>query len=118
MVMVCDSEKKSSAVGGIMGGLHGEITDGTVNVLISQRISTFIIRRTAKSWVTNDAAYRFEREWMKRLSLTADRAAAYPASSRRADCKRCCGCLPKQPEKRAAVRYARQICSWQRNRGR
>ncbi len=77
MVMVADAEK-NSALGGVMGGLHSEITDATVNVLIeSAYFKPSSIRRTAKKLgITSDAAYRFERGVdMETVVFAADRAA-------------------------------------------
>jgi phenylalanyl-tRNA synthetase beta chain len=111
MVMVADAEKHS-AIGGIMGGLHSEITDGTVNVLIeSAYFHPSSVRKTAKTLgITSDAAYRFERGVdMETVIFAADRAAEliqrvaggiitsgvvdiYPTS---------------HPEKQAIVRFAR-----------
>lgn len=111
MVMVCDSEK-SSAVGGIMGGLHSEITDGTVNVLIeSAYFKPSSIRRTAKKLgITSDAAYRFERGVdMETVVFAADRAAQLIQQV--AGGQIASGVVdvyPTQhPEKQATVRYTR-----------
>ncbi len=111
MVMVCDGEK-SSAVGGIMGGLHSEITDATVNVMIeSAYFAPSSIRRTAKKLsITSDAAYRFERGVdMETVVFAADRAAEL--IQKVAGGQIASGVVDvyptKHPEKHVSVRYAR-----------
>ncbi|MCU0424406.1 MAG: phenylalanine--tRNA ligase subunit beta [Candidatus Kapabacteria bacterium] len=111
MVMVCDAEK-SSAVGGIMGGLYSEISDGTVNVLIeSAYFKPSSIRRTAKKLgISSDAAYRFERGVdMETVVFAADRAAELIQQV--AGGQIASGVVDvyptKQPEKQVTVRYAR-----------
>ena len=111
MVMVAD-EEKNSALGGVMGGLHSEITDATVNVLIeSAYFKPSSIRRTAKKLgITSDAAYRFERGVdMETVVFAADRAAQLIQEV--AGGQIASGVVdvyPTQhPEKQATVRYAR-----------
>ncbi|MFN3426766.1 MAG: phenylalanine--tRNA ligase subunit beta [Candidatus Thermochlorobacter sp.] len=62
MIMICDAEKPV-AIGGIMGGLHSEISDSTTNVLLeSAYFNPSQIRRAAKKLgLSTDASYRFER---------------------------------------------------------
>jgi phenylalanyl-tRNA synthetase beta chain len=61
-VMICDAEKPV-AIGGVMGGLHSEISQTTKNVLLeSAYFNPTAIRRTAKRLsLSTDASYRFER---------------------------------------------------------
>lgn len=111
MVMMADAEK-NSGLGGVMGGLHSEITDATVNVLIeSAYFKPSSIRRTAKKLgITSDAAYRFERGVdMDTVVFAADRAAEL--IQKVAGGQIASGFVdiyPTQyPEKQATVRYAR-----------
>jgi len=61
-VMICDAER-AVALGGIMGGLNSEITEGTTNVLLEA--AYFLptrIRRTSKALgLQTEASQRFER---------------------------------------------------------
>lgn len=62
MLMICDGQKPV-ALGGVMGGLNSEISDGTTRVLIESAYFTpTSIRKTSKkTGLSTDAAYRFER---------------------------------------------------------
>ncbi|MBW1866172.1 MAG: phenylalanine--tRNA ligase subunit beta [Deltaproteobacteria bacterium] len=62
MLMICDADKPI-AVGGVMGGLHSEVTPATTRVLIeSACFDPVSIRKTAKQLGLNtDASHRFER---------------------------------------------------------
>jgi phenylalanyl-tRNA synthetase beta chain len=61
-VLICDGEKPV-ALGGVMGGMNSEISEGTTNVLLeSAYFDPSRIRRTAKKvGLQTDASYRFER---------------------------------------------------------
>ncbi|MGA7276648.1 MAG: phenylalanine--tRNA ligase subunit beta [Desulfocapsaceae bacterium] len=62
MLMICDG-RGPVAVGGVMGGLHSEVTDQTNNVLLeSACFNDVSIRKTARRLnLSTDASYRFER---------------------------------------------------------
>lgn len=62
MIMICDAHRPV-AIGGIMGGMHSEISDRTTNVLLeSAYFNPSQIRRTSKKLgLSTDASYRFER---------------------------------------------------------
>jgi phenylalanyl-tRNA synthetase beta chain len=62
MLMICDG-RGPVAVGGVMGGLHSEVTDQTSNVLLeSACFNDVSIRKTARRLnLSTDASYRFER---------------------------------------------------------
>src|SRR5687767_1152036 len=62
MLVIADSEKPA-AVAGVMGGLHSEVTTGTVNVLLeSARFDPLSVRKTARALtMKSDSSYRFER---------------------------------------------------------
>lgn len=62
MLMICD-ERRSIAVGGVMGGENSEINDNTTNILIeSAYFNPSSIRKTAKKLgIQSEASYRFER---------------------------------------------------------
>ncbi len=62
MIMICDAQRPV-AIGGIMGGLHSEISDQTTNVLLeSAYFNPSHIRRASKKLgLSTDASYRFER---------------------------------------------------------
>jgi phenylalanyl-tRNA synthetase beta chain len=62
MIMICDAQRPV-AIGGIMGGLHSEISDRTTNVLLeSAYFNPSQIRRASKKLgLSTDASYRFER---------------------------------------------------------
>ncbi|MEW6616598.1 MAG: phenylalanine--tRNA ligase subunit beta [Thermodesulfobacteriota bacterium] len=61
-LMICDGEKPV-AIGGIMGGLNSEVSEGTSNVLIeSAYFNPTNIRKTSKKLgLQTEASYRFER---------------------------------------------------------
>src|SRR5688572_862050 len=62
MLVIADAEKPA-AVAGVMGGLHSEVTTGTVNVLLeSARFDPLSVRKTARALaMKSDSSYRFER---------------------------------------------------------
>jgi phenylalanyl-tRNA synthetase beta chain len=62
MLMICDG-RGPVAVGGVMGGLHSEVTDQTSRVLLeSACFNDISIRKTARRLnLSTDASYRFER---------------------------------------------------------
>ncbi len=62
VIMICDAQRPV-AIGGIMGGLHSEISDQTTNVLLeSAYFNPSHIRRASKKLgLSTDASYRFER---------------------------------------------------------
>lgn len=74
MIMICDA-LQPVAIGGIMGGLHSEISDSTTNVLLeSAYFNPRAIRKAAKQLgLATDAAYRFERgvDWGQVRSAAA-----------------------------------------------
>jgi phenylalanyl-tRNA synthetase beta chain len=62
MLVIADAEKPV-AVAGVMGGLHSEVTAGTVNLLLeSARFDPLSIRSTARALaMASDSSYRYER---------------------------------------------------------
>ena len=62
ILLICDAEKPV-ALAGIMGGLHSEISDNTVNVLIeSAYFNPVTIRKGSKQqFLSTDSSKRFER---------------------------------------------------------
>ena len=62
MLMICDG-RGPVAIGGVMGGLHSEVTDQTSKVLLeSACFNDVSIRKTARRLnLSTDASYRFER---------------------------------------------------------
>lgn len=62
MLMICDAEKPV-AIGGVMGGLHSEVDDTTVDVLLECALfDAKSIRATRRALsMSTDASYRFER---------------------------------------------------------
>ncbi|MCS7212361.1 MAG: phenylalanine--tRNA ligase subunit beta [Chloroherpetonaceae bacterium] len=74
MIMICDAVQPV-AIGGIMGGLHSEISDTTTNVLLESAYfhPKFIRRAAKKLGLSTDASYRFERgvDWGQVRSAAA-----------------------------------------------
>lgn len=62
MLAICD-EKGPTAIAGVMGGAHSEISDKTTNVLIeTAAFDMHTVRATSrKLGLTSDSSYRFER---------------------------------------------------------
>jgi phenylalanyl-tRNA synthetase beta chain len=62
MLMICDAERPV-AVAGVMGGLHSEVDDATVDILLECALfEPKSIRATRKALgLSTDASYRFER---------------------------------------------------------
>jgi phenylalanyl-tRNA synthetase beta chain len=78
MLMIADADRPV-AIGGVMGGLESEVTDGTkVIVLESAYFNPLSVRRTSKRLgLKTEASMRFERGADPRLPVTAmERACA------------------------------------------
>lgn len=77
MLVIADAEKPV-AVAGVMGGLHTEVTAGTVNIFLeSARFDALSVRKTARALaMKSDSSYRFERGIDPTLPDRASRRAA------------------------------------------
>jgi phenylalanyl-tRNA synthetase beta chain len=77
-LFICDGNGPT-AIAGVMGGLHSEVSDSTTNILIeSAYFDPGTVRKTAKAQtLQTDASYRFERGIDPNLqAVAAERAAA------------------------------------------
>ena len=76
MCMIADA-KESIALGGIMGGEHSEVSEGTTTILLeAANFSGPAIRRTAQTLkIRTDASLRFEKGLSQRLPLIASQRA-------------------------------------------
>ena len=77
MLVIADAEKPV-ALAGVMGGLHSEVTDATVDVLLeAARFDPLSVRKTARTLaMQSDSSYRFERGLDPTLPARAGRRAA------------------------------------------
>ncbi|MBO6524159.1 MAG: phenylalanine--tRNA ligase subunit beta [Balneolaceae bacterium] len=77
-LFICDGSGPT-AIAGVMGGLHSEVSDSTTNILLeSAYFDPGTIRKTAKAQtLQTDASYRFERGIDPNIqAIAAERAAA------------------------------------------
>ncbi len=77
-LFICDGSGPT-AIAGVMGGLHSEVSDSTTNILLeSAYFDPGTIRKTAKAQtLQTDASYRFERGIDPNLqAVAAERAAS------------------------------------------
>ncbi len=78
MLMIADAEQ-AVAIGGVMGGLDSEVTDGTTTIVLEAAyFNSLSVRRTSKKLgLKTEASMRFERGADPRLPVTAaERACA------------------------------------------
>ena len=77
MLVIADAETPV-ALAGVMGGLHSEVTDATVDVLLeAARFDPLSVRKTARTLaMQSDSSYRFERGLDPTLPARAGRRAA------------------------------------------